>query len=109
MIQSHKCKFVFLTQIYITHYRKLFYLCSQNLPMFLWRNLHPLTQGLGFPIAQLVKNMPAVQENPVQFLGWEDPLEKGMAIHSSTLAWKIPWTERILAGYNPWGRKSRTQ
>ena len=46
--------------------------------MFLWRNLHPLTQRLGFPIAQLVKNMPAMQENPVQFLGWEDPLEKGM-------------------------------
>ena len=34
-----------------------------------------------------------MQETPVQSLGWEDPLEKGMAIYSSTLAWKIPWTE----------------
>ena len=44
-------------------------------------------------VAQLVKNVPAVQETPVRFLGQEDPLEKGMATHSSTLAWKIPWTE----------------
>ena len=44
-------------------------------------------------IAQLVKNTPAMQETPVLFLGWEDPLEKGMATHSSILAWRIPWTE----------------
>ena len=44
-------------------------------------------------IAQFVKNLPAVQETRVEFLGWEDPLEKGMATHSSILAWKIPWTE----------------
>ena len=44
-------------------------------------------------IAQLVKNLLAMQETWVQFLGWEDPLEKEMAIHSSILAWKIPWTE----------------
>ena len=43
-------------------------------------------------IAQLVKNLPAMQETPVRFLGWEDPLEKGMATHSSILAWRIPWT-----------------
>ena len=43
--------------------------------------------------AQSVKNLPAMQETWVQFLGWEDPLEKEMAIHSSILAWKIPWTE----------------
>ena len=41
-------------------------------------------------IAQLVKNLPAIQETPVQFLGQEDPLEKGKATHSSILAWKIP-------------------
>ena len=40
-----------------------------------------------------VKNLPAMQETQVQPLGWEDPLEKGMAIHSSILAWRIPWTE----------------
>ena len=45
--------------------------------------------------AQTVKNLPAVQENEVQSLGWEDPLEKGMAIHSSILAWRIPWTEEL--------------
>ena len=44
-------------------------------------------------IAQSVKNLPAVQETQVQSLGWEDPLEKGIAAHSSILAWKIPWTE----------------
>ena len=44
-------------------------------------------------VAQMVKHLPAVQETRVQSLGWEDPLEKEMAIHSSTLAWKIPWTE----------------
>ena len=41
-------------------------------------------------VAQLVKNLPAVWETQVQSLGWEDPLEKGMATHSSVLAWRIP-------------------
>ena len=40
----------------------------------------------------MVKNPPAMQETWVQFLGWEDPLEEGMATHSSILAWRIPWT-----------------
>ena len=44
-------------------------------------------------VAQMVKHLPAMQETWVQFLGWEDPLEKEMATHSSTLAWKIPWIE----------------
>ena len=44
-------------------------------------------------IAQSVKNLPAMQDTWVQFLGWEDPLEKEMAPHSSILAWRIPWTE----------------
>ena len=48
---------------------------------------------LGFPRGSVVKNPPAVQETQVQSLGWEDPLEKEMATHSSILAWKIPWTE----------------
>ena len=46
-------------------------------------------------MAQLVKNLPAMQETWVQSLGWEDPLEKGMATHSSILAWEIPWTEEL--------------
>ena len=44
-------------------------------------------------MAQTVKRLPTMQETRVQSLGWEDPLEKEIAIHSSTLAWKIPWTE----------------
>ena len=44
-------------------------------------------------MAQWVKNLPVVQETWVQSLGQEDPLEKGMATHSSILAWRIPWTE----------------
>ena len=44
-------------------------------------------------VAQTVKRLPAMQETRVRFLGREDPLEKEMAINSSTLAWKIPWTE----------------
>ena len=44
-------------------------------------------------VAQLVKNLPAMQETQVQSLGQEDPLEKGMVTHSSILAWRIPWME----------------
>ena len=50
-------------------------------------------------IAQFVKNPPAMQETLVQSLGWEDPLEKGRATHSSILAWRIPWT------VYPWSHK----
>ena len=51
-------------------------------------------------VAQLMKNLPAMEETWVQSLGWEDPLEKGTATHSSILAWRIPWTI-----YSPWGPK----
>ena len=59
-----------------------------------------LAEGIGYPlqytwsslVAQLVKNPPAIWETWVQSLGWEDPLEKGKATHSSLLAWRIPWT-----------------
>ena len=44
-------------------------------------------------VVQVVKNLPAMQKTRVRFLGREDPLEKGMATHSSILAWRIPWTE----------------
>ena len=53
------------------------------------------------------KNLPVMQVTWVQFLGQEDPLEKGMAPHSSVLAWRIPWTES-LAGYHLWVKKSQT-
>ena len=44
-------------------------------------------------VAQMLKRLPVMRETRVRFLGQKDPLEKEMAIHSSTLAWKIPWTE----------------
>ena len=47
-------------------------------------------------MAQQVKNPPAMQETWVLSLGWEDPLEKGKAAHSSVLAWRIPWTEQTM-------------
>ena len=64
-------------------------------------------EGIGYPlqyswaslVAQLVKNSPAMQETPVRSLGWEEPLEKGKATHSSILTWRIP---RL---YSPWGHK----
>ena len=63
-----------------------FHLCS----VLQW----PILLGvLGFPVAQAIKNLPAMQKTQVQSLGREDPLEKGMATHSSILAWRIPWTE----------------
>ena len=46
------------------------------------------------PVAQSVNRLSAMQEAQLRFLGWEDPLEKEMATHSSTLAWKIPWMEK---------------
>ena len=53
-------------------------------------------------VAQTVKHLPTMRETRVQSLGPEGLLEKGMATHSSILAWKIPWTEE---GYSPWGRR----
>ena len=55
--------------------------------------LYVLSYTLASLVAQMVKRLPAMQKTRVRFLGREDPLEKEMAIHSSTLAWKIPWME----------------
>ena len=60
-------------------------------------------------MAQMVKRLPTMQKTRVQPLGREDPLEKGMATHSSTLAWKIPWTEKpgklpSMGSQSPWGQ-----
>ena len=52
----------------------------------------------------MVKNLPAMQETWVVSPGREDPLEEGMATHSSILAWRIPWTEEPV-NYRPWGHK----
>ena len=54
---------------------------------------------------QLVKNLPAIQESWIRSLGWEDPLENGMATYFSIFAWKIPWMEEPGGLYSPWGLK----
>ena len=59
-------------------------------------------------VAQKVKNLPAMLETWVQSLGWEDPLEKGTATHSSILAWRILWTEEP-GGLQSMITKSQTQ
>ena len=66
--------------------------------MLLWASL----------VALLVKNLPAMQETPVLFLGQEDTLEEGMATHSSLLAWRIPWTEEP-GGLQAMGSQSQMQ
>ena len=71
--------------------------------MCLWsdckRDIKDINRGL---VTQMVKNLPAMQENWVGSLDQEDPLEKGMATHSSILAWRIPWTEEP-GGLQPMG------
>ena len=56
-------------------------------------------------MAQTVKRLSTMLETQVRSLGWEDPLEKDMAIHSRTIAWKIPWTEEP-GRLHPWGSKA---
>ena len=69
-----------------------------NSVLVFWQNLNYLllvclSSDLGFPGGSDGKNLPAVQETGVRSLGQEDPLEKGMATHSSISAWRIQWTE----------------
>ena len=68
--------------------------------LYFWYNIYYRLSALQsnitlscFLVAQRLKRLPARQETRVQSLGWEDPLEKEMATHSSILAWRIPWTE----------------
>ena len=69
------------------------YLMIWQNPLTIFYLVVPILVFSASIVAQLVKNLPAMQETPVQFLGWEDPLEKGMATHFSILAWRIPRTE----------------
>ena len=64
---------------------------TDRVPEDLWMEACNIVQG--FPGGQMVKHLPTMQETQVQSLGWEDLLEKGMATHSSILAWKIRWME----------------
>ena len=73
-------------------------ICNVGDPGSIPRSGRSPGEGIGYPlqyswaslVAQMVKNLPAMQETWVQSLGWEDPLEEGMATHSSILAWRIP-------------------
>ena len=75
--------------------------CSAGDPSLIPGSGRSPGEGIGYPrqypwaslVVQLVKNLPAMRETWVQFLGWEDPLEKGKATHSSILAWRSPRTE----------------
>ena len=72
---------------------RILYMCVFVYRFFMYLNVSVMYLD-DFPIAQMVKNLPAMQETRVRSLCQEDPLEKGMAIHSSILAQRIPWTEK---------------
>ena len=69
------------------------------------KRLLPIIVWGGSLVAQSIKNLPAMQETQARSLGQEDPLENRMATQSSILSWRIPWTQRNLAGYSLWGHK----
>ena len=107
-----------LSQKLALHYSELqSFITSGYLSIVLKNNQNTLFQEVQFDwslewaslVAQNVKNLSAMQETRVGSLGWEASLEKGRATHSSILAWRIPWTERSLAGLSPWDRKSQTR
>ena len=62
-----------------------------------------ILNGFNIIHINIVKNLPAMQDTQVRSLAWEDSLKKGIATHSSTLAWRIP--QRTLVSYSPWGLK----
>ena len=70
------------------------HVCVLELVVQSFGHFHMLWASL---VAQMVKNLPAVEETWVLSLSWEDPLEKGMTTHSSILAWRIPWTDHGVA------------
>ena len=89
--------FVLLWLTNFTYHNVLFYV---NTTLFIYLSLdghlkyfYLLMPILASPVAQRLKHLPGMRETWVQSLGWEDPLEKEMANHSSTLAWRIPWRE----------------
>ena len=67
--------------------------CPKNGRCYLYVIYKKSSGKEGHPWSAVVKHLPAKQETGIQSLGWEDPLDEGMATHSSTLAWRILWTE----------------
>ena len=84
------CKYFSLCHLFLD---LVIYVCSQLILLFAFKLLTLQELILASLVAQMVKHLPAMQETWVQSLGREDPLEKDMATHSSTLAWRIPGTE----------------
>ena len=88
--------FANLLAYWMQHFNSIIF---QNLKLLSWSSITSTsfvfsnTSQRTSLVAQMVKLLPTMWETWVQSLGWEDPLEKEMATHSSTLAWKIPWTE----------------
>ena len=72
---------------------------------FIFKKYHTVKETLASLVAQIVKNLPAMQETWVKSLGQEEPLEKEMATHSSILAWEILWTEEPGRLYSLWSHK----
>ena len=88
--------------MYLLSPRLIFSFNVSNLSMAL---TFSKTLGQASLVAQRLKHLPGMLEARVQSLGREDPLEKEMATHSSTLAWRIPWREEPGRLYSPWGRR----
>ena len=76
---------VYPKALVVEHHPYLYAFVYVTLYCIIWTSL----------VAQSVKRLPPMRETPVRSLGWEDPLEKEMATHSSILAWRIPWTEEL--------------
>ena len=91
--QNHPCTFSTINLKGTVHGTHPFLTCSGTIILLeLYDSYHYPRKGASL-VAQTVKHLPAMWETRVRSLGWEGPLEKEMATHSSTLAWKIPWTE----------------
>ena len=88
----------YIQQFVITYKGKeyiLIYVCvCLNESLCCTPEINDIISQLYFPLAQLVKNLPAMKETRVLSLGWKDPLEKEMATHACILVWRIPWTEK---------------
>ena len=98
-LHLHRKTYLFWKYIFLVWMKIIIYFSQGNIIniVLTWSSL----------VAQTVKNLPAIKETQVWSLGQEDPLEKGMATHSSILAWRIPWTEEP-GGLQSVGLQNRT-
>ena len=99
-----ECKLTFSSPVATAEFSKVAGILSAALSQH-----HLEVTQLEFPslVAQMVKHLPAMRETWVRSLGWEDLLEKEMATHSSTLAWRIPWTEEPGRLQSMWSQRVR--